>query len=73
MIYIFPKTALTASEKVSSILLFTATAVDSSTGREVINSGSSLSSVVNFKDDLSLIPSNELFEMSLKELGSIWT
>ena len=54
------------------MLLSIATAVASSDGFEVVRVGKAISSVVKVKDVLSLIPANELLELSSKADASIF-
>ena len=71
LIYIFPKTALTASEKESSILLLTKTLVSLSEGLEFNIVGGLKSIVEKLNVAESFMPKNELPEISSKAEESI--
>ena len=66
-----PDSVSTASEKVSSILLFIATSDWSSEGIELDKLGEMKSTVVKLRVEVSLIPGKELPELSSKADASI--
>ena len=71
LIVILPVSTSTASEKLRTILLSTATAVALSAGDELLKEGATMSAVVKDKEVVSEIPAYELPEESSKAVASI--